>query len=233
MSDVKDSKTENSGKKEQKPKNLWEVLRFKTKFQIYGYLNVYRERTLAELSELTGKSKSTIHEHIKSLIEWGFVRETREEDSHSNIKTKYFSWNKNVDLEECCAEPKKDEILTEKKARNKIKTLKSFVAYNKNILDNFDKFLDTLDNQLNEGETDKVISKIEEVYKTEGNARPFISIAFYTKENALKMQDEFYDLYKEIPDEEKTEIGESPYFGGMSLFPIKLIMDYLLENKTK
>lgn len=58
-------------------------------------------------------------------------------------------------------------------------------------------------------------------------AKPFQSVAFYTSENALKLYELLYEVYNKVPDEVKSQKEENPYFGGMTILPIKLILDSL------
>lgn len=48
-------------------------LKSKTKFQIYTYLSMYGKLSLTELAQNLNKSKSTIHEHLKPLIQNGLI----------------------------------------------------------------------------------------------------------------------------------------------------------------
>ncbi len=230
MSESNGTKVKKVKEKALNPKTLWEILRQETKFKIYGYLNVYRELGLPELTKRIGKSKSTVHEHLKNLKEWGYINERAEsdKDSNSNLKKKFYSWNKNADY--ACCTWDKDEKLDEEKSRQKIDTWRSFVSYNQNIMDNYKKFLDKLDDELDKGNTEEVISILEEINTNKTKPRPFHSVAFYTPDNAMKIYEKIYELYQDIPDEERSEADESPYYGGFWLLPIKKILDYLYKK---
>ena len=55
-------------------------------------LIIYRELSILELSKRIGKAKSTIYEHLKKMINSGFVKESREEKARSNIYKKFYTW---------------------------------------------------------------------------------------------------------------------------------------------
>ncbi len=231
MSESKPSKEKVSKDKNPKAKMLWEILRQETKFQIYGNLCVSRELSLSDLAKIINKSKSTIHEHLQNLIDWGYVEISREEQVRSNIFKKYYRWNKKADFATCIWD--KNEKMNEKTAREKIETWRSFAAYNQNIMNNYLKFLDKLDKLLDtndEEEKNKVFKILEEIKSNDTKPKPFHSVAFYTPENALKFYNKLHEIYKEIPDEERSEAEESPYYGGFWILPIKLIMDKLISE---
>ena len=48
---------------------LADLLKGKTKFQIYTYLEMYGELSLTKIAKKLNKSKSTIYEHLKILHE--------------------------------------------------------------------------------------------------------------------------------------------------------------------
>ncbi len=231
MSESNQSKDKINGVKNPKQKSLWEILRQETKFQIYGNLCVSRELSLTDLAKIINKSKSTIHEHLQNLIDWGYVEISREEQVRSNIFRKYYRWNKKADFATCFWD--KNAKLNKETAREKIETWRSFASYNQNIMDNYVKFLDTLEKMLDKDDkeqTDKVLSILEEIKSNDIKPKPFHSVAFYTPENAKKFYDKLYEIYQEIPDEERSGADENPYYGGFWILPIKLIMDKLISE---
>ncbi|MCG3221887.1 MAG: helix-turn-helix domain-containing protein [Candidatus Heimdallarchaeota archaeon] len=58
-----------------------------TRFGIITYLSIYKELTLDDLSDLLGRSKSTIHYHIQILLDLEILHET----TRSGSKIHYFS----------------------------------------------------------------------------------------------------------------------------------------------
>ncbi|MFX1597157.1 MAG: ArsR family transcriptional regulator [Promethearchaeota archaeon] len=216
--------------KNQKSKHLTidEILRSKTRFQIWNFLTIYRELSILDLSRRIGKSKSTIYEHLKKMMDAGFVRISREEKSRSNIKRKYYSW---VEKEFEIVKPEK---YSEEFCKSKIDILRSFAVLNQSILRNWTDFLESLEKKIEKGNTEEVIAIFKTILEKTDNIKPYHSIAFYTPENAKLFYKKIVDLYKEIPDEDETKSDENPYYGGMMLLPIRLILDYMFPiEKTK
>jgi DNA-binding transcriptional ArsR family regulator len=68
------------------PLRIIKALSIESRYSIFLYLLIYNELTLDELSNLLGKSKSTIHHHIQELIDVSVVNEYTKAGS----KTKYY-----------------------------------------------------------------------------------------------------------------------------------------------
>ncbi|MFX0140148.1 MAG: winged helix-turn-helix domain-containing protein [Candidatus Hodarchaeota archaeon] len=203
-----------------------DILRSKTRFQICNLLNIYRDLSVLDLSRRIGKSKSTIYEHLKKMMDSGFVKISREEKSRSNIYKKYYSW---VEKE---TDETKPEKYSEEYCRYKIEILRSFAVFNQSILKNWIHFLASLEQKIDEGKLEEVIIIFKKMFVNADNTEAFHSIAFYTRENATIFYKKIRELYDEIPDETTREDEENPYYGGLSLLPIKLILDYI-GNKNE
>jgi DNA-binding transcriptional ArsR family regulator len=175
--------------------------------------------SILDLSKRIGKSKSTIYEHLIKMMDAGFVKVSREEKSRSNIYRKYYSWI------EKDSEIIKPEKFSEEYCRAKIDTLRSFAVLNQSILKNWIDFLESLEQEIDNGNLEKVISIFKEIFKE--NRISYHSVAFYTPENATLFYQKTRELYHAIPDEVETKSDENPYYGGMMLLPIRLILDYL------
>ncbi|MFW9878083.1 MAG: winged helix-turn-helix domain-containing protein [Candidatus Thorarchaeota archaeon] len=213
-----------------KPLTIVEILRSKTRFQIWNFLTIYRELSILDLSRRIGKSKSTIYEHLKKMMDAGFVQISREEKSRSNIKRKYYSWVKKE------YEIDKPEKYSEEYCKSKIDFLRSFAVLNQSILRNWIDFLESLEKKIEKGNLEEVIMIFKSLVEKSDVIEPYHSIAFYTPENAQFFYKKIRDLYKEIPDEDETKSDENPYYGGMMLLPIRLILDYIYpieETKWK
>lgn len=204
-----------------KPLTIDEIVRSKTRFQICNFLIIYRELSILDLSRRIGKSKSTIYEHLKKMMDAGFVKVSREEKSRSNIKRKYYSWI------EKDSERIKPEKFSEEYCRHKIDVLRSFAVLNQSILKNWIEFLENLEEKFEEGNLEEAVSIFKKIYVITDDTELFHSVAFYTPENAKLFYKKTSDLYKEIPDEVETKSDENPYYGGMMLLPIRLILDYM------
>ncbi|MBY8982733.1 MAG: helix-turn-helix transcriptional regulator, partial [Candidatus Lokiarchaeota archaeon] len=53
---------------------LADLLKGKTKFQLYTYLEMYGKLSLTKIAKKLNKSKSTVYEHLKVLHEIGLVK---------------------------------------------------------------------------------------------------------------------------------------------------------------
>ena len=54
--------------------DLIDLFKSKSKFEIYNHLKMFGQLSLTELAEKLGKSKSTIHEHLKPLLQYDLVQ---------------------------------------------------------------------------------------------------------------------------------------------------------------
>ncbi len=200
---------------------ITDIVRSKTRFQICNLLIIYRELSILDLSKRIGKSKSTIYEHLIKMMDAGFVKVSREEKSRSNIYRKYYSW---IEKESEIIKPEK---FSEEYCRAKIDTLRSFAVLNKSILKSWIDFLESLEKEIDMGNLENAISAFKKMFIEKDNTAPYHSVAFYTPENATLFYKKMRELYKEIPDEVESKSDENPYYGGMILLPIRLILDYL------
>jgi len=203
------------------------IVRSKTRFQICNFLIIYRELSILDLSRRIGKSKSTIYEHLKKMMDAGFVRVSREEKSRSNIKRKYYSW---VEKD---SERGRPEKFSEVYCKNKIDLLRSFAVLNQSILKNWIEFLESLREKFERGNIEEAVSIFKKIYLIAEDTKMFHSVAFYTPENAKLFYKKIFNLYNEIPDEVESKSDENPYYGGMMLLPIRLILDYLYPIEQK
>ncbi|MFW9823452.1 MAG: winged helix-turn-helix domain-containing protein [Candidatus Thorarchaeota archaeon] len=210
--------TKNTKQKSEKL-TITNILHSKTRFQICNFLIIYRELSILDLSKRIGKSKSTIYEHLMKMMDAGFVKVSREEKSRSNIYRKYYSWI------EKDSEIIKPEKFSEEYCRAKIDTLRSFAVLNQSILKSWVDFLESMEKEIDIGNLENVISIFKKMLID--NRAAYHSVAFYTPENATLFHKKARELYKEIPDEVESKSDENPYYGGMMLLPIRLILDYL------
>ncbi|MFW9829205.1 MAG: hypothetical protein ACFFEY_16645 [Candidatus Thorarchaeota archaeon] len=91
-----------------------------------------------------------------------------------------------------------------------------------------------MEKKIEKGNLEEVIAVFKTMLENIDNVKPYYSIAFYTPENAELFRKKIIDLYREIPDEEETKSVENPYYGGMMILPIRLILDYIYPiEKTK
>ncbi len=75
------------------------ILNSQVRHNIFFLLNVYRELSLTDLSQLLHKSKPALHRHIQKMIEAGIIKESKEEKVRGSIKAKYYKLVKDVTKE--------------------------------------------------------------------------------------------------------------------------------------
>ncbi|UCG02688.1 MAG: helix-turn-helix domain-containing protein [Candidatus Heimdallarchaeota archaeon] len=93
-SEVKDKKNQGSN-----DFSLDIILNSPVRHNIFFLLNVYRELSLTDLSQLLHKSKPALHRHIQKMIEAGIIKESKEEKVRGSIKAKYYKLVKDVTQE--------------------------------------------------------------------------------------------------------------------------------------
>ncbi|MFX0211390.1 MAG: ArsR/SmtB family transcription factor [Candidatus Hodarchaeota archaeon] len=86
------------------------IINSPVRHNIFFLLNVYRELSLTDLSQLLHKSKPALHRHIQKMIEAGIIKESKEEKVRGSIKAKYYKLVKNVTQEQI----DREELLAEK-----------------------------------------------------------------------------------------------------------------------
>ncbi|UYP45243.1 hypothetical protein NEF87_001528 [Candidatus Lokiarchaeum ossiferum] len=68
-----------------------ELLKNNLRFQMWNLFSIYPELSLSDLSQKLNKCKSTLHPHVKTLLEFGLIEEVREEHKRGNIKAKIYA----------------------------------------------------------------------------------------------------------------------------------------------
>ena len=70
--------------------DIYAILNNELRFQIISYLLIFNELSMSDLNRKLKRSKSTLHRHIKLLIELGFIELSKEKKVRGSIKAKYF-----------------------------------------------------------------------------------------------------------------------------------------------
>jgi DNA-binding Lrp family transcriptional regulator len=71
-------------------KRLLKLLQDDTRLLIYVHLIVFRTMTLKELSQYTGKGKTTIHHHIRKFEEEKILKWEEKEEDRKKLKTRHY-----------------------------------------------------------------------------------------------------------------------------------------------
>lgn len=152
-------------KKTNKEKSSIELLLSKTKFQIYSYLEIYKELTSNTLEKVLKKSKSTIHSHIQDLIDIGIISPPNRRDSLGNIiyclSPNCYEQLNNMDAEIDLSKPE----LSEKEMLKLLQIESAFAeidqANNQILID----FCRKIENQAKKGLKKSTIDMLKEITK--------------------------------------------------------------------
>jgi DNA-binding transcriptional ArsR family regulator len=220
----------NDSEIQQKPPTIHEMLKFSTRFDIWGLLSVYHELSLSELSIKMNKSKSTIHGHMQKLIEAGIVVQKvadEYEDSNKNLKKVVYRLAENLEENdsECCKlTPEQKYSLP--KIQDRLQAMQTFTEYQILLAQNWLNYIKSLKDNLTELSSKAVIDSCKSIDEP---ICPLTTISFYSAEQAKKFREKLLEVYFEIENEqaEKNRKNPSPrpYFGGISLWPIKSAID--------
>ncbi|UYP45325.1 hypothetical protein NEF87_001610 [Candidatus Lokiarchaeum ossiferum] len=68
-----------------KKKSIHQLFTSKIKFRIYNLFEIYRKLTLQEIADKLSRNKSSIHPHIRDLIDLGILKEPKIVDEKRNF----------------------------------------------------------------------------------------------------------------------------------------------------
>lgn len=213
------------------PLKIIQVLNNETRFSILLYTLIYHELTLEKLSELLGKSKSTIHHHMQMLLDNGLAIENVKPGS----KTKYYQIIKQ-NIPGSFAEPYNLNTLVNLSDEERAK-------YVKIILGIFKPISTLVTNTLN-----LVVEYVENISENlDSITMEALMTGFKENEalnfNILNISERAFDFYQEEfkrfvqkirshKDIHSTEIEEAPYIVYMLSIPIKNILETKYGRKT-
>ncbi|UYP47524.1 hypothetical protein NEF87_003809 [Candidatus Lokiarchaeum ossiferum] len=229
---------------EKKEASVKDIFKNNLRFQMWGLFSMYPELTLADLSEKLGKSKSTIHPHLKILEELGIIEEIREEKVRGNIKAKVYqlqhdyeekltSWEKKCD----CHERKEvDKAMGKTLIENTISRVKIM----KKTLETEMRFLEKLQNSGIDGPDEYALQILNDIYSFDPERRSrTYSLFDYMSHDSYMEYMKFYDkFFKEINIFERAEMkanpkAEKPYHAFTHIIPLKTMLEYLYPKKKK
>ena len=214
----------------------------KIKFTIYLYLEIYNSLSTNLLCSKLGKSKPTIFQHLKELIEMGLVEKANNRDENGNVLyklTPHYQEKLDIDFQ-----LNFKEKMTLEKAKRISEIASSFFKWKRFFIDAEIEFYESVLEQINEGENQSIVTLIEDIFNmvpdTSGNLhfRTFNFIGLKTQEEfniyrkkMFEVQDEIKKLESLIHNEHKKKDLEKPYFVLNSAMPLELMLDFI--NRTK
>ena len=233
------------------------ILKSAPKFQIYSMLLIHPELNLNQLSRLLNKAKSTIHEHLDALIDSGLVSVVRKEKIRSDREKLYYGLTQeipqNQNFEESDLAPINDtEQEQEKYCREVLKVYQSFTVQQIALLTNWKRYLDMIESLVQTGKIEDAYQSLSSVKNPENldwiaqkksqnhfsNYASLLSVSFFTPELALEFVESVEKIHNDLQQKENRIIQHDPskrrtertVYGGISVIPIKLVLDFLKKK---
>lgn len=192
---------------------FFELLESELRFRIFSLLNIYPELSFSEIAELLDKSKSTLHPHIRKLIDIEVIEVSREEKVRGNFTRNYYSLKSGVfnDLEVV----DKDLSAIDDYAFIVVKNWVKFII---KTMKTYEKFLNRL--ELDE-------NGIHKLKKSIVNHESLSGMFFFSVEQYRKASDLTIEYLKELEKIQREGIKEEkPFY----LLSIALPIKHILEN---
>ena len=234
------------------------ILKSASKFQLYSYLKLYPELNLNQLADLVNKSKSTVHLHLQKMIENGLVEVSRTEKIRSDREKHYYCLSKRVhaphNFEESDHAPQQNQL--NEKARyceEVLPTYQAFTNQQLQYLKLWKLYLNTLEQLYSEGKIEEVYNSLSSVKNPENlpeyeakkqhkefyNYGNLMSVSFFQPRRALKFVETTENLHNELEMEQDDEIRDDPetintlrpIYAGLTILPMKHILDFLNKHQ--
>ncbi|WP_371802372.1 ArsR family transcriptional regulator [Candidatus Lokiarchaeum ossiferum] len=232
------------------PLSISEILHSKTRFLIYSLLSVYKELSLSQLSKELKRNKSTISHHLKKMIASGLVSLSKEEQSRSNIKSKFYCLVDDADDLIGFMHPDDERMKLKQKLKNgtlsfeercqleaeKLRDHIGFTQTKIELYQKWEKYLLSLEKRILSSNP-----KVAETALTELQifGKRWSSISFYSETLAKEFNTRFSKLYQEMEELIKQEVSETgkgaserPYVASMTLFPVKIVLDQMQKEEN-
>jgi len=245
MGDAKTNKpTEIITKKTKDQFDVADILKNDTRFMIHGFLSIYSELSLKELSELSNKPKNSLLDHLNIMVGGGIIEVSREERVRGKNTRKFYKLTSDADEKTRYFLKKTEDKYSAEYLSSNIETFIAFSQTKISMLSKWVQYLEGLKEKMVNGKIDEVKEIFKEIWKNKEN---FTSISYYSQKNALNFNNRCYKLYNELEEEAKNEnIEESPdetlsgnirkqtrpYYASMTMIPIERVLN-ALKKKPK
>ena len=239
-----------SRKTYKKSSDISDLLKNQVRFNIYSMLEVFGELSLTKLAYKLHKSKSTIHEHLKRLLETGLISTPIKKPSlsKSNVFENYYKLSENyrnvlshiddqLDLLTPMTKRKAKHILQMGKSMTKFfissleKKLSFYHEMEASIEKNPDQIIEII-SEMNSFETDndgdiQKNSKGENIFHSEN----FNSFNYYNNSQLDYMRERLFSFYTELENNKRfIELGRKEKDRGSlvitTVIPLKRIFDF-------
>jgi len=185
-------------------------------------LIMYPELSFTELSKKLGRSKSTIHPHLKALEEAGIITVSREERRGGN-PSKYYKYNPMSAKATVAGKIDKSQKINIEVAKKIIATEKNKMVDLKGIIQMYIKFWELLEENLDHAP--EVIEKMPTILADYADTRFFL-----TKEEYELWWKKYFTLSIEFGEylaeqSIKNPNAEKPYYFFATFLPLKQIFE--------
>ncbi|MHA2038777.1 MAG: winged helix-turn-helix domain-containing protein [Promethearchaeota archaeon] len=189
---------------------------------IVGLLLMYPELSFTDLSKKMGRSKSTIHPHLKKLEEVGIVYVAREEHRGGN-PAKYYSYNRESGRKSPVGKIDKSKGVNEDIAQKIITTEKNKMVVLKGVIEMYIKFWDLLGANLEEAP--RIIEKMPSIMADYADTRFFLTKEEYELwwKKYFKLSVEFGKYLGE--ESIKNPSSEKSFYFFATFLPLKQIYE--------
>ncbi len=202
-------------------KSILDVLKSDVRFRIFSLLHLYPELSFSEISKKMNKSKSTIHHHLKELIDYDIIELSRQEKVRGNILAKYYSLKPGY-LEKLS----KTDSEIDKATPSTVEFFIAYLNFNIRNLEIYKKFFEVL------GKREDGLEQLKEMLKKEES---FSSMLFLSEERYKKVRALYSDFTQKINEIEREENGingvkrEKPFY----IFTLGMSLKQVIEGLSK
>ncbi len=228
---------------------LWNMIKNKSKIQIFNAFDMYGRMSLTELAERLHKSKSTISTHLKFMQKLGILTKERVPlDSNPNVYENFYEIPENVDeiFSAIDFEYRPFQKIPREQVAQLIEPAIAMSRWMKSYFETHIQYLEALrDSGIDEEAVNSLNQTLKWVYDRDGNpvmlARNSFSFAFYSEREFFEEKGRIYQLdkYNNIDWDtvlEKEESGsqiEKPFLVIKTTMPYGYYLEYLTKQKKK
>jgi len=189
---------------DQKQLDVVDILKNSTRFMIHGLLSIYPQLSLGELKEMTGKSKATLVEHLKEMMNSKLVEVSMEEDYRPGMKKKWYALTPEAD-DETEKVVRKDSGKSDiDNLKDRIETYISFAQTKRNLLENWTEYLTCLSDKIDGGDYEEVLEVMNEMKE---NHEIFTSSSYYSRELAQIFIMNSWRTYEQLENARRKNAG--------------------------
>ncbi|MHA2391648.1 MAG: winged helix-turn-helix domain-containing protein [Promethearchaeota archaeon] len=189
---------------------------------IITLLIMYRELSYTELSKKLGRSKSTIHPHLKKLEDIGVICVSKEEH-RGGTPAKYYAYNPESARKTVTGKINKSKGIDRKAAEQIITTEKNKMIGLKGIIDRYIKFWELLEQNIDKAP--KILEEMPSIMADFADTRFFLSEEEYKLwwKKYFSLSVEFGKYLGE--ESAKNPTTEKPFYFFATFLPLKQIFE--------